>query len=575
MQHSLRSLGVQGRQKIAWGTCRGISIASRPRHRLSSTDSTIRAFSLSSFQSDHKRLGFNSDDIVVTGVGAALANAPHGREEASGTHAGKAFRRDNVDRLLNGENFITSLSPAEHQSMLEKNLPGPSPKKADQAKIDTLVSTITPLRNIDQLVQVAGRLRFDLGSEFSLNPALVSTLDTSYQLAIGAGLLALQDAGLIAHDGESYSLDSHASQNTGVIMGSCYPVIDSVIGELSRYMASRHQGMPAKEVLMQLATMAEGIEDATSRQHALDWLKKQALDSSVGNYEYNRKFLIKVTVLGNTQLAQIIGARGPNTLINAACSSTTQAIGIAEDWLRLTRAERVVVVAGDNVTSPNLLPWVGAGFLVAGAATTKDRAQPFDKDRTGLVLGVGGVGLVLETRSASQKRKASPQARLLGTRFANSAGHGVRMDSDHVAEELGRFLDDLQVRHGLSREALARDMVYLAHETCTNSSPEASCAGAEINALRKVFGEKLLSQIVIASTKGYTGHAMGVAFEEAVAVRALQTGVLPPVPHLHTVDPYLGGIIPFKGGKHNRKYILRFAGGFGSQVALSFYRKCN
>ncbi len=57
--------------------------------------------------------------------------------------------------------------------------------------------------------------------------------------------------------------------------------------------------------------------------------------SELGSYEFNKKFLMKVTVLGNTQLAFLIGARGPNVLINAACSSTTMAVGIAEDWIRL------------------------------------------------------------------------------------------------------------------------------------------------------------------------------------------------------------------------------------------------
>ena len=56
-------------------------------------------------------------------------------------------------------------------------------------------------------------------------------------------------------------------------------------------------------------------------------------------------------------------ARGPNTQVNAACASTTQAIALAEDWIRSGRCRRVIVIGADNVTSDNLLEWVGAGFL--------------------------------------------------------------------------------------------------------------------------------------------------------------------------------------------------------------------
>lgn len=62
-------------------------------------------------------------------------------------------------------------------------------------------------------------------------------------------------------------------------------------------------------------------------------------DEGIGSYQFNKKFLMKVTVMGNAQLAYIINAKGPNTMLNAACSSTTQAVGIAEDWIRTGRSK--------------------------------------------------------------------------------------------------------------------------------------------------------------------------------------------------------------------------------------------
>ena len=45
--------------------------------------------------------------------------------------------------------------------------------------------------------------------------------------------------------------------------------------------------------------------------------------------------------MGHSQFAELIGARGPNTQLNAACASTTQAVALAEDWIRAGRCRRV------------------------------------------------------------------------------------------------------------------------------------------------------------------------------------------------------------------------------------------
>ena len=79
--------------------------------------------------------------------------------------------------------------------------------------------------------------------------------------------------------------------------------------------------------------------------------------------------------------------------MNGACSSMSQAICMASDWIRLRRCKRVVVIAADNATSPNLLPLLGTGFLALGAASTKsdpaEASTPFDKRRSGMILGMG------------------------------------------------------------------------------------------------------------------------------------------------------------------------------------------
>ena len=109
----------------------------------------------------------------------------------------------------------------------------------------------------------------------------------------------------------------------------------------------------------------------------------------------------------------------------------------------------------------------------------------------------------------------------------------------------------------------------MSHETYTPA--RGGSASAEINALRRVFGPAADS-IVIANTKGFTGHAMGAGIEEVVAVKALETGIVPPVPNFREIDPELGSLNLSRGGAYPVTYALRLAAGFGSQIAMTLLR---
>eukprot|EP01118_Nematostelium_gracile_P006175 TRINITY_DN1986_c0_g1_i1.p1 TRINITY_DN1986_c0_g1~~TRINITY_DN1986_c0_g1_i1.p1 ORF type:complete len:525 (+),score=118.40 TRINITY_DN1986_c0_g1_i1:45-1619(+) len=495
----------------------------------------------------------NYDDIVVSGIGMGLPNTGKSGEYQ------RVFDKENVRKLLHGNNYITPLTEQEKLDIVDKNI------------TLTLKGKTEPITRIQQVIQLAGRIDVDFAKEFKIPKAVSEIMDASYKLAVGSGLQAMEDAGLIGAD---FKLRDEHREDTGVIMGSCYPVIDSVIDELSKYMSAKFQRISKSEIQERMENMAQAVGDQFLRQDIDKWLSENA--GEAGSYEYNKKFLMKVTVLGNSQLAYLTGAEGPNTLINSACASTTQAVGIASDWITLGRAKRVVVIAGDQITSPNLLPWVGAGFFASGAASIESdihqACRPFDRVRTGVLLGAGGVSLVVEAKQEVLKRKLKPKAKLIATHFCNSAGHAVRIDNEHVSMEMEKFVAKIQKILNISRERLSNEMIYFSHETSTNASREASCAFSEIFSLKKVFGE-WTSNVLVTNTKGYTGHAMGVAFEEAVSVLSLQENYVPKVRGLIQPDQGFDGIRFSKGEKHDRKYVLRFAGGFGSQVAFSFYEK--
>lgn len=108
-----------------------------------------------------------------------------------------------------------------------------------------------------------------------------------------------------------------------------------------------------------------------------------------------------------------------------------------------------------------------------------------------------------------------------------------------------------------------------------NSLLTSSCRCTQLYGLRKTFGEDF-KHLLILNTKGFTGHPMGVSFEDVVAAEVLMTGLVPPVANFTNSDPALGEDLKIsQGGKYDCKYAIRFAAGFGSQVALALYGRAD
>src|SRR5690348_1216451 len=290
-------------------------------------------------------------------------------------------------------------------------------------------------------------------------------------------------------------------------------------------------------------------------------------------FTFDRRFLFRCLSMGHSQFAEIIGARGPNTQINAACASTTQATALAEDWIRAGRCRRVVVVSADDATSDVLLPWLTSGFLASGAAATddlvEDAATPFDRRRHGMIVGMGAAAFVVESAGAARERGLQPICEVLGAVTANSAFHGTRLDVDHIGQVMEGLLAQAEAR-GVRRDAIAPETVFVSHETYTPA--RGGSASAEVNALRRVFGAGA-DAVVVTNTKGFTGHAMGAGIEDVVAIKALETGLVPPVPNFKEPDPDLGDLNLSQGGSYPVDYALRLAAGFGSQIAMSLLRR--
>ncbi len=501
--------------------------------------------------------------VVITGAALGLPGTEH------------IFDDGNIARILRGDQFINLVPAHLRQAMLDKHITRLVKNDNGGARFETISS-------VAEVIKLAGRGgTFDLEEEFGVSVERVAALDRATRLAIAVGIDALRDAGIplvmrykTTSKGtqlpERWGLPEALRDDIGVIFASAFPGYDSFADEMSRYYAdhARREQLAALEGLLVPASESNGHSNLTRElNRRIDELRA-AIEKEP--YVFDRRFLFKTLSMGHSQFAEFIGARGPNTQVNSACASTTQAVALAEDWIRAGRCRRVIVISADDVTSDHLLEWVGPGFLASGAAATddvvEDAAIPFDRRRHGMIIGMGAAALVVESAEAARERGIQPICEVLSAVTANSAFHGTRLDVQHIGQVMEDLVSQAETRSGISRHQIAPRTVFVSHETYTPA--RGGSAAAEIHALRRVFGSEA-DQIVIANTKGFTGHAMGAGIEDVVAIKALETGYVPPVANFKEIDPELGALNLSKGGIYPVEYALRLGAGFGSQVSMT------
>ncbi len=503
------------------------------------------------------------EPVVITGAALGLPGVE------------QVFDDENLQRILDGQQFIDTIPHRFRQQMVDMNI-------TRLIKRESGDPTFESIDDEADVVKLAGRhAPLDVVAQYGIDPARDAALDSVTRLAIGAGFDALRDAGIPlvmrykattvgSSLPERWGLPDVLRDDTGVIFASAFPGYDSFAADLEKYYTDRGH----REQLLALEAVRsrmQGDEPAVPEINRRIAELRHLIDTT--GFAFDRRFLFRCLSMGHSQFAEIIGARGPNTQVNAACASTTQAMAVAEDWIRAGRCRRVVVVSADDVTTDTLLPWVASGFLASGAAATDDvveeAATPFDRRRHGMIIGMGAAAIVLESAEAARERGLQPICELLGSVIANSAFHGTRLDVDHIAQVMEQVVGQAESR-GVDRNAIAASTVFVSHETYTPA--RGGSAAAEINALRTVFGAQADS-VVITNTKGFTGHAMGAGIEDIVAIKALETGVVPPVPNFKEPDPELGDLNLSQGGSYPVDYALRLAAGFGSQIAMTLLRR--
>ncbi len=250
-----------------------------------------------------------------------------------------------------------------------------------------------------------------------------------------------------------------------------------------------------------------------------------------GSGEWRVRPLTVVMAMNNAAGSNVAvrhGLRGPFANFSTACSSSAMALGEAMRTIMAGRADAIVAGGSEALLTPGTLAaWQALRTLApADAADPAASCKPFDKRRAGLVLGEGAAAFVLEEESQARARGAPIHALLTGYGNSCDAAHMSRPDRDGQV----RAMREALIEAGLEPNAIG----YLnAHGTATAVGDV-----VEAEAINVVFGAAA-NDVPVSSTKSLHGHLLGGAgaLEFAVALLALEKGILAPTAFLEQPDP--------------------------------------
>lgn len=510
-------------------------------------------------------VGFYTGNIVVSGAAIGLPGTGK-----------KVFDADNFDIIISGTNLIEPLSLEEKEKMLDKNVVRLFKEPDGNARFVKITST-------EDVIQLAGQLGyFDLKEEYGIK----HKYDLAMSLALAAGFEALKDAHipLVMQYRETsagteipngFALPKMMQQSTGVILSSVFSNSETLIDEMERYYCNKFFVKPYEEFENIYYHLMETVKEPKIKQQISAWFfyimeKRKTYET----YEFDRNFILNFCPLGAAHFAQIIRAKGPNLNVNGACASTTEALGVAEDWIRTGRCDRVIVIGGESPTSPAHNQWINTAFLSLGAGsvkkTVREAAKPFDEARNGTILGSGAVSIIMEKQDCVRQRGLNGQAQVMGTHLANSAFHAFNIDVRHLANEMNRFLTGIEKRYALDKSDYPSRLLLMSHETYTPA--RGGSADAEVMALRTCFPDNY-QKVVISNTKGFTGHTLGAGIEDAVLIKSMQKGQAPPIANLTHIPEAFKDLNLNKNPHGNYEFGFHMAAGFGSHLAFIFFKR--
>lgn len=254
----------------------------------------------------------------------------------------------------------------------------------------------------------------------------------------------------------------------------------------------------------------------------------------------------------------------------AACATGLIAALQGADLIRRGCCDLVMVGAGDSSLEPLLLgAFRRMGVLAhVGEGDDPSRAvRPWDRNRSGFLVGEGAAVLVLEREDHARARGALPYAEFCGGAFGADAYHMTNLNPDpsNLAGLIGRALDNAGV------EPSEVDHVNV-HGTATKANDPLEC-----QAIRLAFGTHA-DRLACSANKAQIGHLLGAAgaVELAFTALAVRDGFVPPTLNLDDPDPLcdLDGT-PHVGRSLPIRAALKLSIGFGGHLAAALLRRAD
>lgn len=371
-------------------------------------------------------------------------------------------------------------------------------------------TAVRPLRAYDP-----SPLRTRLGAEidgfdplrFTSRRAL-RMLNRGDQLALAGATLALTDAGLTV------------KRQVGAAPGGRGPEAGCELGHRAGLFLGGNKEISRLDDLIERITSIRGEDGRPDLR---------TLGETGGSVMAPLFFVEGLQPAAVFHVSQTFGIRGPNCFFAGTADSGAVAIGRAMRAIRRGEAELAVAGGYDDATSW----WPMSKSDSLGVLATDNEAgarafRPYDRRRSGSILGDGAALVVLEERQAALARGATCYAELVGFGAGNDAARPPAPDRDGVGLTVAirRALADGQVR--------AEDLDYVAAHGSATRTGDVS----EARALHRSLGSTART-VPVSSIKPQTGHLVGGAgaLNVAVAALAVRHNGIPATLHLDHPDP--------------------------------------
>ena len=269
------------------------------------------------------------------------------------------------------------------------------------------------------------------------------------------------------------------------------------------------------------------------------------------------------TALQIKSLAKEHNILGGCNIFAAACVASAQAIGLS--YRMLKHGKKGAIVTGGTESMISYVNYMGFYLLGAMSSDTNPArsCKPFDRRRSGTVLGEGTSMLLLENSTMANE----------DTILAEIVGYGCTMDAyaitdpDPSARMLAKAIDLALNDAGIAPEAI--DCVHL-HGTGTLKN-----APAEYLALRQVFGDRV-SELPVYSMKGQIGHLIAscTAVELLGVIHSIQKQEVLPTINFEEMDPEAPlFVIREKPISIPVRYVLKLNSAFGGHNTALIFKK--